>query len=163
MTRKFMILLVATAAVCAQLHAQDAGLEVLQVRQDFYMIAGAGGNIAVQIGPDGVVVVDAGSAEKSDAVLAAIRKLTDQPIRYVINTSAPSPKSGTPVDLTGYWISIVTEDWRYRMVTPAKGDFQSIPLNQEAVKVANTWDPEADERAGNPCKSYGAAATSCSW
>ena len=63
-------------------------LEVLQVRPNFYMIAGAGGNIGLQIGVDGVVVVDSGSASSTDAVIAAIRKVTIQPIRYVINTSA---------------------------------------------------------------------------
>ncbi|MGB7220317.1 MAG: MBL fold metallo-hydrolase [Vicinamibacterales bacterium] len=64
------------------------GLEVLQVRPNFYMIAGAGANIGVQVGPDGVIVVDAGAAAKADAVLAAIKTLSDQPIRYVIDTSA---------------------------------------------------------------------------
>jgi len=44
------------------------------------------------------------------------------------------------------------------MVTPAKGDYASVPLNAEGVKVANTWDPAKDEAAGNQCKSYGAAA-----
>ena len=64
------------------------GLEVLQVRPNFYMIAGAGANIGVQVGPDGVIVVDAGSAAKADAVVAAIKTLSDRPIRYVIDTSA---------------------------------------------------------------------------
>jgi cyclase len=63
-------------------------IEVLQVRPNFYMIAGAGANIAFQIGADGVVVVDSGSASTADAVIAAIKKVTAQPIRYVINTSA---------------------------------------------------------------------------
>jgi glyoxylase-like metal-dependent hydrolase (beta-lactamase superfamily II) len=62
--------------------------EVLQVRPNFYMIAGAGGNIGFQVGADGVVVVDTGSASSADAVVAAIRKITTQPIRYVIDTSA---------------------------------------------------------------------------
>jgi cyclase len=62
--------------------------EVLQLRPNFYMIAGAGGNIGVQIGVDGVVVVDAGAASKADAVVAAIKKITSRPIRYLINTSA---------------------------------------------------------------------------
>ena len=65
-----------------------SGLEVLQLRPNFYMIAGAGGNIAVQVGEDGVVVVDAGSAAKADAVVAAIKALWEKPIRYVINTSS---------------------------------------------------------------------------
>jgi cyclase len=67
---------------------QGSGLEVLQLRPNFYMIAGAGGNIGVQVGVDGVVIVDAGSAGVSDAVIAAIKKITSQPIRYIINTSA---------------------------------------------------------------------------
>jgi cyclase len=67
---------------------QAPGLEVLQVRPNFYMIAGAGGNVAVQVGEDGVVVVDAGSGGQADAVLAAITRITPLPIRYVINTSA---------------------------------------------------------------------------
>ena len=62
------------------------------------------------------------------------------------------------MDLTGYWVSIVTEDWRFRMVTPAKGDYASVPLNPEGRKVADTWDPAKDEASSNQCKSYGAAA-----
>jgi cyclase len=73
---------------------EAGGLEVLQLRPNFYMIAGAGGNIGVQVGPDGVVVVDAGSAAKADAVLAAIRKRADRPIRYVIDTSADADHVG---------------------------------------------------------------------
>ncbi len=69
-----------------------------------------------------------------------------------------TPKAAAPIDLTGYWVSIVTEDWRYRMVTPAKGDYQSVPMTADAAKVADAWDPAADEAAGNQCKSYGAAA-----
>jgi hypothetical protein len=67
-------------------------------------------------------------------------------------------KASAAVDLTGYWVAFVTEDWRFRMVTPRKGDFQAVPMTEEARKVANTWDPAADEAAGNQCKAYGAAA-----
>jgi len=69
-------------------------LEVLQLRPNFFMIAGAGGNIGVQIGEDGVVVVDAGTAASAPAVVAAIKKLTPQPIRYVIDTSADADHVG---------------------------------------------------------------------
>jgi cyclase len=72
----------------ATLVGQGQDLEVLQIRPNFYMIAGAGGNVGVQVGEDGVVVVDAGSSAQADAVLAAITRITPQPIRYVINTSA---------------------------------------------------------------------------
>jgi hypothetical protein len=69
-----------------------------------------------------------------------------------------SPKQGAPVDLTGYWVSLVTEDWRWRMVTPIKGDSASVPINQAAKKVMNEWDPAKDEAQGNQCRAYGAAA-----
>lgn len=70
----------------------------------------------------------------------------------------PDPKAAAPVDLTGYWVSVVTEDWLYRMVTPPKGDFASVPLNAEGQRVGNLWDPAKDEAAGEQCKSYGAPA-----
>ncbi len=68
--------------------ARAANLEVLELRPNFFMIAGAGGNIGVQVGADGVVVVDSGTVESADAVVAAIKKITAKPIRYIINTSA---------------------------------------------------------------------------
>jgi cyclase len=68
--------------------AAEGGLEVLQLRPNFFMIAGAGGNIGVQIGDDGIVVVDAGSSTSAGHVLAAIQKLSPRPIRYIIDTSA---------------------------------------------------------------------------
>src|SRR5262245_62853575 len=64
------------------------GLEVIEVQPNLHMIAGAGGNIAVQTGADGIVIVDAGSAAMTDSVLAELKKLTDKPLRYIINTSA---------------------------------------------------------------------------
>ena len=68
------------------------------------------------------------------------------------------PKDAAPVDLTGYWVSLVTEDWRWRMVTPLKGDSASIPVNAAAKKLMNEWDPAKDEAQGNQCRAYGAAA-----
>ena len=73
-------------------------------------------------------------------------------------SSSPSARDSAPVDLTGYWVSYVTENWRYRMVTPAKGEYRRIPVSPAAVPIINAWDPSADERAGNQCKSYGAGA-----
>jgi hypothetical protein len=70
----------------------------------------------------------------------------------------PKPaKAVAPIDLTGYWVSIVTEDWRFRMIAAPKGDFAGVPLNPEGIKVTNQWDPAKDEAAGNQCKAYGAA------
>jgi len=76
----------------------------------------------------------------------------------VILLQAQSAKAGAPVDLTGYWVSVVTQDWRWRMVTPAKGDYESVPITLDAKKVGDAWDPAKDEAAGEQCKSYGAPA-----
>jgi hypothetical protein len=67
-------------------------------------------------------------------------------------------KSSAPTDLTGYWVAIVTEDWRYRMVTPQKGDYASVPIGPEGKRIADAWDPAKDEAAGEQCRSYGAPA-----
>jgi hypothetical protein len=69
-----------------------------------------------------------------------------------------SARDAAPIDLTGYWVSYVTENWRYRMVTPAKGEYRRIPASPAALPLINGWDPVADEKAGNQCKPYGAAA-----
>ena len=71
--------------------------------------------------------------------------------------AAGSPRAVAPLDLTGYWVSVVTEDWRFRMIVPDKGDFASVPLNPEGKKVAGMWDPAKDQADGNQCRSYGAA------
>src|SRR5437762_10188148 len=68
----------------------------------------------------------------------------------------PTAKARAPFDMTGYWVSMVTEDWRFRMITPAKGDYAGVPLNEEGRRVADRWDPTRDEAAGEQCKSYGA-------
>jgi glyoxylase-like metal-dependent hydrolase (beta-lactamase superfamily II) len=74
---------------------QNGDLDVLRIRPNFYVIAGGGSNIAVQTGPDGAVVVDAGSAEAADRVVAALQKITaDAPIRFVIDTSADADHVG---------------------------------------------------------------------
>jgi hypothetical protein len=69
-----------------------------------------------------------------------------------------TPKDAAPIDMTGYWVSIVSEDWRFRMITPQKGDYPDItPLNDAGKKIADAWDPAKDEAAGEQCKGYGAA------
>jgi hypothetical protein len=71
---------------------------------------------------------------------------------------APEGRAGAPFDITGYWTALITDDWQYRMITPAPGDYSYIPLNAEGVRVADAWDPEADEAAGDACKGYAAPA-----
>jgi hypothetical protein len=69
--------------------------------------------------------------------------------------AAQTPRSSAPVDLTGYWVAVVTEDWRHRMATPRKGDYESLPLNAEGRRVAGEWDLAADNAAGLQCKAFG--------
>jgi hypothetical protein len=64
-------------------------------------------------------------------------------------------KAAAPIDLTGYWVAVVSEDWRHRMMTPRKGDFESVPLNPEGTRVANTWDLSRDNQTSVQCKAFG--------
>lgn len=71
---------------------------------------------------------------------------------------APAPvgaRDAAPIDLTGYWVAVVSEDWRHRMATPRKGDFESLPLSAEGRRVANEWSLEADDAAGVQCRAFG--------
>jgi hypothetical protein len=89
---------------------------------------------------------------------ASIAVLICLPFTIHAQGNPPAARALAPIDLTGYWVSIVTEDWRFRMVTPVKGDYASVPLNPEGRRIADTWDPAKDEAAGNQCRSYGAPA-----
>ncbi|HWG75780.1 MAG TPA: hypothetical protein VN660_03200 [Steroidobacteraceae bacterium] len=68
----------------------------------------------------------------------------------------PTAQAAAPIDFTGYWESVVTQDWRMRMVTPRPGDHQSIQLKPAGLQVLDAWDPAKDTAAGLQCKSYGA-------
>jgi hypothetical protein len=88
-------------------------------------------------------------------------------VSALLSAQAPKPAAGrapttgrtaAAFDMTGYWVSEVTEKWRFRMMVPDKGDYTQVPLNPEGRKIANAWDPAKDEAAGEACRSYGAAA-----
>jgi hypothetical protein len=87
------------------------------------------------------------------ASLQAVSLQAQAPGRGQAPVAPATPKAAAPVDLTGYWVSVVNEDWRWRMVTPPKGDVASVPLNAEGIKVANAWNPATD----GSCLAYGAA------
>jgi hypothetical protein len=70
----------------------------------------------------------------------------------------PTGKPGAPFDPAGYWVSIISNNWRFRMVPPAKGDYAGIPISMAGKQLADVWDPAKDEAAGNQCKHYGAAS-----
>lgn len=69
----------------------------------------------------------------------------------------PTPRALAPSDFSGYWVSVITEDWKFRMVTPRKGVYETLTLNAEGRKVGDAFDPARDEAAGDQCKAYGAA------
>jgi hypothetical protein len=70
--------------------------------------------------------------------------------------AAASARDAAALDLTGYWVSVITEDWKFRMVTPKKGVYETLTLNPEGRRIGDTWDPARDEAAGEACRSYGA-------
>ncbi len=70
--------------------------------------------------------------------------------------SGKTGRAGAVLDLTGYWVAVIDEDWRWRMVTPDKGDFSGIPLTIEGRRVADIWDPVKLEAAGAQCSAYAA-------
>jgi hypothetical protein len=69
--------------------------------------------------------------------------------------AAETARAAAPYDLTGYWVSVITQEWRFRMVTPGKGEYPGIPLNLAAKQFADAWSPGPDEAAGQACKAYG--------
>ena len=93
------------------------------------------------------------------AVLAAVAVPARMNAQFGPPPPPPPPtKANAPWDITGYWVSIVTEDWRFRMVALDKGDYPGVPLNAAGKKIADAWDPAKDEAAGEQCKAYGGAA-----
>src|SRR5437667_10365906 len=99
-----MKICIALLAAVTAASAQD--LRVLPVQGNVYLLSGAGGNIAVQTGSLGVLVVDTGNGKMNDKVLAAIRKLSDKPLQYVINTHYEADHTGGNVGISRAGITI---------------------------------------------------------
>ena len=105
----------------------------------------------VRVGRVGLLAVGA-------VVLLGMASLAAQQRGQGAAPQAPrTPRQAAPTDFTGNWVAVITEDWRFRMVTPPKGDFASIPLNDAGQKLANAWDPAKDVATGEQCRAYGAA------
>ena len=88
------------------------------------------------------------------AVLCTVAALQAQ--RGGRGGAPPSAREAAAFDPTGYWVSVVTEDWKLRMVTPDKGVYDTLPLNAEGRRVGDAWDPARDAAAGEACRAYGA-------
>jgi hypothetical protein len=94
---------------------------------------------------------------RASMLVAAALSLTAANAANAQNRPAPqSPQAVAPIDLTGYWVSVVTEDWRWRMMTPPPGDYASVPMTAAAREVADGWDLQADVRNDNACRPFGA-------
>lgn len=124
-----LLLTVGGSAQVAHGEQGSDGIEVLRVRPNFYMIAGAGGNIGVQIGRDGVVLVDSGAVDFSGQVLAAIQKLTEGRIRYIINTSADADHVGGNAKLAKAGLSI------FPAANPGREEFERLMTNGGAASI----------------------------
>src|SRR5712691_6070199 len=121
-----------TPAAQAQQNANQE-LDVLRLRPNFYVIVGAGGNIAVETGPEGAILVNAGTAEAADRVVAAIKKVTDQPIRYIIDTSADRDFVGGNAVLARAGRNIIAAG-----PEPLGGEFQRDMTNGYAATIVST-------------------------
>jgi hypothetical protein len=102
------------------------------------------------------------------AAVAALSSMPEAPLAAQGRQAAPPPgpaggrggpvtgRAQAPFDVTGYWVALITDDWRYRMLTPPKGNADYLPVNAEARRVMGEWDPAKDEAAGEACRAYGA-------
>jgi hypothetical protein len=72
------------------------------------------------------------------------------------NAAPLTGRTAALFDMTGYWVALVTDDWRYRMLTPPKGNVDYLPVNADGRRVAEAWDPAKDEASKDLCKAYGA-------
>jgi len=98
-------------------------------------------------------------SRRHDAAMAFCSALlAAMPSLAMAQISVASGQNAAPVDLTGYWVSLITDEWTSRMLTPPAGDYRSMPLNDAGRTQADRWDPAADEAAGEACKGYAAPA-----
>lgn len=141
----------------ATLPAQNtSSIEVLQIRPNFYMVAGAGGNIGVQVGPDGAFVVNSGRQDATGEVLAAIQRLTKEPIRYIVNTSAGPEFVGGNAELAKAGRSVSTPTIRPRTVP--RGAVVSVDTEAPAIiaheNVVTRMMGRRDEAAPFPVSAW---------
>jgi len=98
------------------------------------------------------------SWRSAHAVLLSLASFAVSVPAYAQPPPAPpdtrSARERAPIDLTGQWVAVVDEDWRWRMVTPPVGDTSSLPVNNRAREAAAAWDLERDKAEGNLCKAF---------
>ena len=82
------------------------------------------------------------------AVLMIATGISESAMAQGRGSAGGNAREGALIDLAGQWVSVITEDWRWRMVTPPKGDTASVPLNPAGRKIAEAWDLNADRASG---------------
>jgi hypothetical protein len=94
-------------------------------------------------------------------VAALVLAACAAPLRAQRGAAPPAPpetpRAAAAIDLAGTWVSVISEDWAQRMLTPRKGEYTRLPLTPAARAIADAWDPAADA-AGDACRAYGAPA-----
>ncbi len=165
--------LVSIAVLAPAAFSQSAGdpLDIVYLRSNFFVIAGAGGNIAAQVGPDGVVIVDAGTREAADRVISSLKKVTDQPIRYIIDTGPDTDhvagngilaKTGRSIfaagtePLGGDFAKAMTDGFAASIIAPNRLLARmSAPTGQKAPFPSDSWPTEsfAEKRKYSPLTS----------
>jgi len=126
----------------------------MKVRRDSAMLAAA---VVFSLVPFslGAQTPQTGAASTTPATPAATTPAATTPAAAKPPANA---KEAAPEDLTGQWMAVVTEDWRYRMILPPKNDYAGVPMTFAGKKIADSWDAAKDEASGQQCKSYGAPA-----
>jgi hypothetical protein len=99
----------------------------------------------------------ADSAWHGLGVVLVMATIVASPSGYA-QQGATSGRLAAAVDVAGNWVSLVTDEWSLRMLTPRKGDYRYLPLNEAGRAFADQWDPASDEAAGRACQAYAAPA-----
>lgn len=127
--------LAASSALVTAVHGQAAEIETFHVQGNVYLLTGAGANVAVQTGEDGVLVVDTGTRESAADVVAAIRRLSDKPIRWIINTHPHADHTGgneaisqAGVTVNGNPAAIVSHERTLARMSDAGRSVTELPL-----------------------------------
>jgi glyoxylase-like metal-dependent hydrolase (beta-lactamase superfamily II) len=131
------------------------------VQGNVYLLAGAGGNVAVQIGEDGVLLVDTGTDNLTDKLIAAVRQLSDKPIRFILNTNARPDRvggnaalagagrrseGGRPADSAGPGTMVMAHEAVLRAVSVATGQPGAMPV---AAWPTDTYSGESKDVSAN--------------
>jgi len=134
------------------------------------MSCGIGSDTATERGRSTPVDIGAGDAPRASAHRVAAVALAAAIVAAALPSVAPAQPRGAqsapqgdardiaPIDITGHWVALITDDWVYRMIVPARGDYSYVPLNAEGRRMADTWEPERDLARGEECRPYAAPA-----